>query len=280
MKGAFLTLLGTIALIAGVAAAAAWSPWDGDTREREQAWLGSLHDWALDPIRPLPCERDLEEAVGSPPSARLDPVYEAARAGCQSDDHWESVQWDVEGSLLDSHRRDAVTSTEYEFGRIAERIAGRSATVYCWLAGDWDPLAEQYAALGRREFTLVGLAHPYAGRIDLSSAVCDRLHAFFDGVVPELGTPDAYELAQALATLAHEAEHLRQPRAAEAEVQCYALQRVRDLVRERGQGPGYQEELALLAWDVGYPLELAEYRTTRCRDGGPFDLRPDSSVWP
>jgi hypothetical protein len=87
-------------------------------------------------------------------------------------------------------------------------------------------------------------------------------------------------LAYALVVLAHEAEHLRSPDADEAAVECVAIQRVRDLVRDAGRGAAYQELMAGLAWEVGYPDMPPEYRTARCHDGSELDVRPDTDVWP
>jgi hypothetical protein len=81
-------------------------------------------------------------------------------------------------------------------------------------------------------------------------------------------------------TLAHEAEHLRSPDASEADVECVAIQRVRDLVRAAGRSPSYQELMAGLAWDVGYPDLPEDYRTAACRDGSKLDVRPETSIWP
>lgn len=245
---------------------------------RERAWIESLGAWVAPGTAPSSCAADLEEVVDEPPTSRLDPVYTAASDGCND---WTAVVWDIEGSLIDSHREDATTTFEPELSRVAERIAGRKVTTHCWEAGDWEALSEQYALLGSVEFWLLGLASPPGGRIDLSPAVCDQLRPFLiDGRLPSLISSEAYDLSQALVVLAHEAEHLRKPGASEAEVECFALQRVRDLVRAEGHGARYQEELALLAWEVGYPEQLESYRTERCDDGGPLDLHAESSDWP
>jgi hypothetical protein len=95
-----------------------------------------------------------------------------------------------------------------------------------------------------------------------------------------LVSTQAYTLAEALVLLAHEAEHLRTPDAEEDVVECHALQRVRGLVSDAGFGREYQSELALLAWDIGYPEQLEDYRTELCFDGGPLDLDRRSSAWP
>ena len=118
------------------------------------------------------------------------------------------------------------------------------------------------------------------GRIDLAPEVCERLRRYERRVFPAPLTLENLDLAEALVTLAHEAEHLRVPEASEADVECYALQRVRALVRRAERGRAYQAELAALATDLVYPYLPDEYRTGRCRDGGPLDLRPASRVWP
>jgi hypothetical protein len=190
------------------------------------------------------------------------------------------VAWEVGGLLIDGHREEAVTTYEADLSRLAAGIAGREARTHCWAEGDWTRMAEQYELLNGGEFWVAGLAVPSRGRIDLAPEVCVPLLRFVrEGYAPELST-ETYDLSLALATFAHEAEHIRVPRASEAEVHCYALQRVRGLAREQGQGRGYQEEMALIAWELGYPYMPADYRTRRCRNGGPLDLRPGSNEWP
>lgn len=76
------------------------------------------------------------------------------------------------------------------------------------------------------------------------------------------------------------AEHLRSPQASEAEVECFAVQRVRALVAGAGRNHRYQCEMVALAWEVGYLDRPEKYRTERCGDGGPLDLHPGSSIWP
>jgi hypothetical protein len=38
--------------------------------------------------------------------------------------------------------------------------------------------------------------------------------------------------------------------------------------------------MVLLVWELGYERLPEEYRTPDCRDGGPLDRRPGTSVWP
>ena len=61
-----------------------------------------------------------------------------------------------------------------------------------------------------------------------------------------------FELAEGLMVLTHQAEHLKAPTASEAEVECYAVQHVRPLVRAAGWGAKYASKLALQAWELSY----------------------------
>jgi hypothetical protein len=118
------------------------------------------------------------------------------------------------------------------------------------------------------------------GTIDLAPETCEPLHRFFGGdYAPDLNEA-SFDLAIALVTLAHEAEHLRRHEASEADVECVAIQRVRDLVRAAGRAKPYEDLMAGLAWDVGYPGVPPEYWTARCRDGSRLDVRPATTVWP
>jgi hypothetical protein len=276
-----LTLVGAIVLMAGLVGLFWWTPWDAEVREREHDWLAGLSQWTLDYYeRQEPCERRLERDVRDPPTERLEAVLVAARRSCRPG-QWGSVDWRIQGSLISTHRGRATTTPEPDLSRIAGSIAGRKARARCWSADDWARLSEQYAALVYDELWLAGLADPLSGRIDLSPVVCDELRRFLhDRQVPSLVSTQAYTLSEALVVLAHEAEHLRTPAAEEDVVECHALQRVRGLVREAGWGREYQSELALLAWDLGYPNQLDDYRTELCHDAGPLDLDPESRTWP
>jgi hypothetical protein len=89
-----------------------------------------------------------------------------------------------------------------------------------------------------------------------------------------------FELAQALVVLTHQAEHLKAPSAAEADVECHALQHVRPLVRERFDDAEFAAELALQAWELSYEQLPEPLRSPECRDGGQLDRNPRSTAWP
>jgi hypothetical protein len=257
-----------------------WSPWDSEQREREFAWVEALVRWG-ESASPETCAARFDVHVGVAPTPRLRAVASTARTRCDELEEPRFLQWEVAGVLIDGHREDAATTHELDLSRIAAGIAGRTARTHCWTEDDWTPMAEQFELLNGGEFWPAGLATPSTSRIDLAPEVCAPLRRFFgDGYAPPLISTESYELSLALGTLAHEAEHLRSPFASEAEVECYALQRVRGLARQEVRDRRYREEMALLVWDLGYPNLPPEYQTRRCRNGGPLDLRPGSNEWP
>ena len=287
MKGTLLTVGGTLALMAGLIALFAWRPWDSKQRERELAWVEALTVWVNGTdtaferggaTRTVACEARFDAKVGRPPTERLLRAHSFARRSCRG--RLRFSEWGIAGRLIEGHRRAAETTYEADLSRISKGISGRRASVHCWADEDWTPLSEQYGLLRGDEFWLAGLADPVKHRIDLAPIVCTPLRRLFRGRYSPRLNFESFELSQALVVLAHEAEHLRVPDAEEDEVECYALQRVRNLVRDTGRSRWYQDEMAGLAWDVGYPNQLEDYRTERCYDGGPLDLHQDSSAWP
>ena len=291
MKG-FVAPLVPIAIIAVVLGILFWSPWDAHEREREITWIEAYAAWTarIDrelrrsrAVSPSACRARFDERVGPAPTSRLEATAVAARNRCRAAVDaagWRNARWRVVSALIDGHAGRAATTREPGLSRIAASIADRKARVFCWLEGDWNRLAEHFASVRGDEFWVMGLADVVQGRIDLASTICDRLRAYERRIYPAPLTLQNLELAEALVVLAHEAEHLRVPEAPEAVVECYALQRVRGLIREGGRGRAYQDEIAGLALDIAYPNLPDEYRTNRCHDGGPLDLRPGSRVWP
>jgi hypothetical protein len=191
-------------------------------------------------------------------------------------------------------RRSGVTDVsriEPEFSRAAqEAIVGDAAPwkgshslqVRCWSRPDWGALLRKTNALYPAAQLPPGtlgyqdLVGDY--RINLSAGVCDALAAFrYEHARPD--GRERLELARAVQTLAHEAEHARgvlRERAAE----CYGAQRVRPVAIRLGTDSAYAAALARTYWRHVYPLTPPAYRSPECRDGGALDLSPRSSVWP
>ena len=70
----------------------------------------------------------------------------------------------------------------------------------------------------------------------------------------------------------------------EAVATCYAMQKLERTSMLLGTTRDYGRALAEIAWryyaHFGPSLHGRDYWTPRCRNGGPLDLNPRSSVWP
>jgi hypothetical protein len=58
------------------------------------------------------------------------------------------------------------------------------------------------------------------------------------------------------------------------------MQHIRPAAIELGASRAYAAELAERYWEQVYPTRPREYRSPRCRNGGEYDVRPGSDVWP
>jgi len=278
VRAALLSVFIAVGLMAGLIGLFSWSPWASEGRAHELAWVRALDEWsnAYRGPKNRACVRAFGERVGPAPTDRMQPVARAVSNWCRG-----SSWYGVQGSVADMHFRTALTTREAVFSRIASSLSGVRARVHCWPEEDWTPFAQDYdAVLPGEEFRGVAVVATFPARIDLSPDVCEPLRLFFRGSYTPYFNTQSYELAEAIVTLAHEAEHLRTPGASEAVVECHALQHARAVVRMAGRRPWYQKEIADLAWLVGYPQEYADYRTKACRNGGPLDLHPRSKPWP
>ena len=288
-----------VAVVAGIALLA-WAPWQSHEREHELEWLEAFAAWSgridagleggdLDPA--ANCAESYAEQLGQPP-ARLAAAGRFALAGCrrlsrwvqsttsEQPDGWWEVRDEIRSDLTERRTRAAAPPRSNDLAARARPLAEAPLEAFCWTSPDWDELSEEWSLIDAEEFRLLGFADPDTDRIHLAPEVCGPLRRFFGSdYAPNLNV-ESLELATALVTLAHEAEHLRSPEAREAAVECVAIQRVRDLVRAAGRRAPYENLMAGLAWDVGYPAMTPEYRTAACHDGSPLDVRPDTAVWP
>jgi hypothetical protein len=283
VKKLLAPLVLTVVLV-GAAGIAAWQPWASKDREREVEWLEDFDAWAermdAEDRGVSACMESYGAEVGEPP-ARLGEAGEIAQSGCGLGDlGWSDVRDAMLADLTDRRTQTAGPARDRELADRARPYAGGDVEALCWTSAHWDELREEWEIVDADELWPIGFADPTRGRIHLAPEVCGPLHRFFGGDYAPSLNEDALDLASALVTLAHEAEHLRSPEASEAAVECVAIQRVRDLVRDAGRGEPYQELMAGLAWDVGYPDMPPEYRTEACRDGSDLDVRPDTAVWP
>jgi hypothetical protein len=289
IRNALLVLAGALALFAALIALFFWSPWEGPT---EVDWLSSYRAWSDgiegelatgSAVSRASCESSFDESVGDPPSDRFEPVSQAARGGCAapSPDRWKSARTEVVRALGEVHSELAPPRQRPDLAEIARSSVGVDAKVFCWRPEAWVPFSQHDALVrGGTETRLKGIADVSRNRIDLDPGVCQALGGYLRRIRPLDISYENFELAEALVVLTHQAEHLRSPRAPEAEVECYAVQHVRPLIRAAGWGPGFQTEIALHAWDLAYTQLPPHFRTPACRNNGPLDRHPASNAWP
>jgi hypothetical protein len=165
--------------------------------------------------------------------------------------------------------------------QMASRIARRRVQVRCWSERDWEVVSAEWEKVTDQEhWWAAGFADTSSYRAHLAPQVCRPLALFTYGRYAPYGNTESYELAEALVVFAHEAEHLYDPKASEARVECLALQHVRGLVTRSGRSRAYANELAELAYHIAYPRLDSKYHSRHCRNGGRLDRNPDSAVWP
>jgi len=292
--------LGLLVLLSAALAIGVWQPWVSEERDRQLAWLEAFAAWSdrvdtalddEDAATATACEKAYADDVGTPPS-RLAAAGRVALAGCrrmrqalgagnyETAYEWFGVRYDVLSDLTDQRTEAAKPRPSAELAAHAGPLSGTRPKVFCWADTQWVELSEEWRLVDVDDLWPIGFADRETDRIHLAPEICSPLERFFGGDYAPNLNQESLDLAAALVTLAHEAEHLRSPDASEAEVECVAIQRVRDLVREEGRSSAYEDLMTGLAWDVGYPDVPEEYRTESCHDGGPLDVRPETAVFP
>lgn len=161
---------------------------------------------------------------------------------------------------------------EPRLGAVASRLAGRRVPVYCWSDLGWRGLTRR---LGADRATGITRSNPL--RIDLSPVPCTALREI-KAVASQRRYP-SYDPAVGLLVLAHESEHAAGIRN-EAVAECYGMQRMAETAVLLGVSREFGQDYAIQYWSVAYQSHHDRYFTTRCRNGGPLDLRPRSNVWP
>jgi hypothetical protein len=179
--------------------------------------------------------------------------------------------------------RDRAKNERNVYENIASAIAERQVSIHC--PGTIERLTEVSPHAGSVAFTADGQPADYA---DLSGSTCAHLAMFderargndFDCLLADARCPrEVEQTAISVNVLTHEAYHLAGTRS-ESVVQCYAMQRNAEAARQLGASPEQAEAVARFVYAHVYPSLPREYRTSDCRDGGPYDLRPRSPVWP
>ena len=161
---------------------------------------------------------------------------------------------------------------------IASDLAGRKVGVRCpsFLAS----LVDASGETGHVQFD--GAGRP-ADHTDLSPETCKALRRLdridFDCLEHSDCGYDEFKAGWAAHTLAHESFHLRGYRD-EGVTECYALQNTAFVAERLGVPAEQSERLQAWLYERGYPNEPEEYRSSKCYDGGPLDLRPQHTAFP
>ena len=281
-------MLGTVAVLAGAIGLFAWRPW---AEPSEVEWLGTYRAWSDQlhasrdaglVVSRAECESAFADEVGDPPGELLQPLAAAARGACTATTPagWRGSKAAVVRSLMEVHDDLAPPRRRRDLDAIVSSGVGVRPDVYCWQPAGWASFFESYATVrGGEETSLKGIADSERNRIDLDPAVCESLGFYLRHVRPTRLSYENFELADALTVLTHQAEHLKAPTASEAQIECYAVQHVRPLVRARWDAE-YAQMLASQEWQLSYQELPPNFRTPACRDGGPLDRSPGSNAWP
>jgi len=152
--------------------------------------------------------------------------------------------------------------------------------VRCWSKDEWRFVTKEWATyIGRGD--LLGFVHSKRLRTSVAPRICKQLAGLvYHDERPTFGE-SMYRKSEAVAVLAHEAEHMRNGlSASEAVTECHAMQRMRRLARIMGTSQDYADLLAEKYASDLYQYNVEPYKTAACHDGGSLDLRPGSDVWP
>jgi hypothetical protein len=195
---------------------------------------------------------------------------------------------DLESSLV-AHRDLPTVGGKTDRSRIEPRLSravstlvyksqGAGVEVRCWSPREWRIVRKEWGAyIGTTDF--LGFAWGETG-VSIAPDACEPLVEFvYDRNRPSSGR-ELVLASAAIGLLAHEAQHLADNWASEAETECSGMQSLRRMAGFLGASDAYAALLAEAYWADVYPLNLGEYRTSACRNTGPLDQKPGSDVWP
>lgn len=186
-------------------------------------------------------------------------------------------------SWLDPRLGRAVTMITHQDNGVWGHNSAKGI-VRCWTRSGWSRQQARWARsygqrLGRlddwRGFTTAGRRR----EIELPPNICGELSALENDPLPVWRSDSPYLLAYAVGTFAHEARHFSGA-LDEWSTECYGMQSIRDVAVQLGRTAKEGQYLASLYWKQIYQRESLRYRTPQCGNGGEFDLRPHSNVWP
>jgi hypothetical protein len=165
-----------------------------------------------------------------------------------------------------------------ELAEVASALAGRTVGVRC--PGFFSSLVDTRGEPGRVQFDDAGRP---ANHTDLAPETCKSLRRIgrvdFSCLAHDACGFAEFKAAWAAHTLAHEAFHLRGFQD-EGVTECYALQNTAFVAERLGVPTEQAQQLQAWIYQDGYPNEPEDYRSARCYDGGPLDLRPQLNEFP
>lgn len=151
--------------------------------------------------------------------------------------------------------------------------------VRCWSAEDWPATVREWTSYADATADPAGFVSG-ATEIHIDPDHCATLAKFLYSDWRPGGGEDVEDVADAVELVAHEIEHLFETFPGEAETECHAMQSISELARRLGATPAYASQLTRVYWAELYPREEKEYLSPQCRNGGSYDERPDTDVFP
>jgi hypothetical protein len=295
----------------------AWTKWSREMELISDRLGVMFDDYYEDPVAPRRfverfgrCSDDVA-AFGPIPSTRLREVVRATAQACENyeiaaekleqagrkgelpDEAYDAYDHIVEADIalertIAGLRRDIIplpfvdrparrTRVQIRYSFVTSRLEGKQILIRCYNRQDW-----------RRELGLSGAGRPtrIAGFVEFHSVsgnlapdICRRLDELTYGKSRPTDLRGQAELAAAVATLAHEAQHAVGIRI-EWRAECFGMQRIRAIARALGTSPEYASGLAEIYSQYLHPTLPPRYRNDRCAPGTKLDLHPGSPAWP
>jgi hypothetical protein len=163
-------------------------------------------------------------------------------------------------------------------------LAGHRAQARCWSHADWQRLSRQRSAWPHRARRLgpwSAYASPAHHEAHFSPTLCAVLSRVVYQRIPVWSDEWPAAVAFSVATLAHEAQHLRGI-LNEAKAECYGMQAIARTAQLLGRTDAEGRYLADLYWRDEYHDEDRDpaYVSDECRKGGRLDVNPTRTAWP
>jgi hypothetical protein len=184
----------------------------------------------------------------------------------------------------------AVSTASHIDPRISAAVAqlvGHPIIVRCLSRDDWTKLSgEVLAWVGSNttggEYGATGAFTSLDDeRISVSPDICNLVAKFAYQHYFPITQARQFDLAQAVAILAHESQHAAD-HAEEYVAECYGEQLISRLARTLRSSvkAANARLLANMMWRYRYPALPSAYRSSDCVDGGSLDLNRASTIWP